>query len=183
MSPEQAERIFEPFIQADASTTRIYGGTGLGLAITKNLVELMGGTLTVKSSLNAGSMFSFEITFETVDAPRDAPDNREIKILKKPRFEGLALICDDNLMNQQVICEHLARVGLRTVVTENGKEGVEAVRERVQKNEKPFDLIFMDIFMPVMDGVDASSRITALNTGTPIVAMTANVMTDELENY
>ncbi|MDR2578438.1 MAG: response regulator [Chitinispirillales bacterium] len=183
MTPEQVEKVFAPFIQADSSTTRNYGGTGLGLAIVKNIVELMGGKLTVESTLGAGSVFSFEITFEVIDAHDDINGHTDFNALEKPRFDALILICDDNLMNRQVVCEHLARVGIETKVSENGKEAVEAVLERMQKGEKPFDLIFMDIFMPVMDGVEAASAITALNTGTPIVAMTANIMISELDNY
>ncbi|MDR0490104.1 MAG: response regulator, partial [Oscillospiraceae bacterium] len=103
--------------------------------------------------------------------------------IEKPAFDGLILICEDNHMNQQVICEHLARVGLRTMIAENGRIGVEMVQERIRKGQPPFDMIFMDIFMPVMDGVEAASKITMLNTGTPVVAMTANMMTGELDNY
>ena len=183
MSPQQVEKIFDPFIQADSSTTRKYGGTGLGLTITKNLVELMGGKLLVESVLGAGSAFSFEIEFETVDAPDSASESAKINTIEKPRFNGLVLVCDDNLMNQQVICEHLSGMGLDAVVAENGEEGVERVIERVQNGEAAFDLIFMDIFMPVMDGMEAASKITALNTGTPIIAVTANVMSGEFEKY
>jgi CheY-like chemotaxis protein len=104
-------------------------------------------------------------------------------MLEKPYFDGLVLICDDNSMNQEVISAHLGRVGVKTLIAENGKIGVEMVLERKQKNAPPFDLIFMDMFMPVMDGMEATSKIMALNTGTPIVAMTANVMTSELEKY
>ncbi|MCL2002426.1 MAG: transporter substrate-binding domain-containing protein [Oscillospiraceae bacterium] len=183
MTPEQIGRVFEPFMQADSSTTRNYGGTGLGLAITKNIISLMGGKLDVKSEPGAGSMFSFEVTFDTVEEA-DEPFGREDTLLyEKPYFDALVLVCDDNPMNRQVICEHLSRVGIRAEVAENGKEGLEKVEGRIRKSREPFDLIFMDMFMPVMDGMEAASKIIALNTGTPVVAMTANIMKSELEKY
>jgi PAS domain S-box-containing protein len=183
MNSEQIGRIFEPFIQADSSTTRNYGGSGLGLAITKNIVELMGGKLVVESSPDKGSRFSFEIPFKTIESTEESSGREDFILIKKPYFDSIILICDDNPMNQDVICEHLTRVGVRTEVADNGKAGVELVRERKKKGEKPFDLVFMDMFMPVMDGMEAASKIIALDTGTPIVAMTANIMTSELEKY
>jgi CheY-like chemotaxis protein len=183
MTPAQIAKIFEPFVQADSSTTRNFGGTGLGLTIAKNIVGLMGGKLNVESVPGAGSVFSFEISFETVNVSDDMPIPEKLGALEKPTFAGLVLVCDDNIMNQQVICEHLANVGLGTKVVGNGKAGVQAVEERMQNGEKPFDLILMDIFMPVMDGVEAASKITALNSGSPIVALTANIMASEMENY
>ncbi|MCL2051503.1 MAG: ATP-binding protein [Lachnospiraceae bacterium] len=183
MTPDQLGRVLEPFMQADSSTTRNFGGTGLGLSITRNIVELMGGTLHVDSSYGIGSIFSFEIAFDTVETNENLTVRESVKITEKPSLEGLVLICDDNQMNQEVICEHLARVGLKTAVAENGKVGLEKVMERIEKGEAPFDLIFMDMFMPVMDGMEAASKIAALETGTPIVAMTANVMTSELKKY
>ena len=183
MNPAQIEKIFEPFIQADSSTTRKYGGTGLGLAITKNIIELMGGTLIVESEPDIGSAFKFEITFETIDADDEAPLHGKLGDLEKPRFEGLVLICDDNLQNQHVMRDHLMNVGLQSVVADNGKIAIEKVMDRLKNNEPPFDLILMDIFMPVMDGTEAAGKITELNTGTPIIAVTANVMLSEIEKY
>jgi len=183
MTPEQITKIYEPFIQADSSTTRNYGGTGLGLAITKNIVELKGGQLMVESSPGIGSKFSFEIIFETISASADEHGDINRDLIEKPYFDGLVLVCDDNIMNQQVMYGHLSSVGLQTVTAVNGKEAVERVRERLQKNEKPFDLILMDVFMPVLDGIEAAKQITELNTGSPIVAVTANIMTSEIEKY
>jgi len=103
--------------------------------------------------------------------------------MERPSFEGEVLLCEDNAMNQQVVCEHLARVGLKTVVAENGKIGVDLVKERIEKGGKQFDLIFMDIHMPVMDGIEASAIIHELGTGVPIVALTANIMTHDMALY
>jgi len=185
MTTEQMEKIFSPFTQAETGTTRKYGGTGLGLSIAKNIVELMGGEFFVESTPNVGSKFSFKLNFETVDVCDDEVLEEKINItnLEKPMFEGEILLCEDNVMNQQVICEHLARVGLRTVVAENGKIGVEMVKNRKEKGEKQFDLIFMDVHMPVMDGLEAAGKIIELETGIPIVTMTANIMLHDRELY
>jgi CheY-like chemotaxis protein/two-component sensor histidine kinase len=182
MTQEQASKVFDPFIQADSSTTRNYGGTGLGLSITNNIIEMMGGTLNLKSEINVGSTFSFQIEFDVIDSFADTSEDSN-RTLEKPRFDGLILVCDDNLMNQRVAIDHLENIGFRVVVADNGKIGVQKVHERVQAGEKPFDLIFMDMFMPVMDGIEAATRILEMETGTPIVAMTANIMPSELERY
>ncbi|MCL2793337.1 MAG: ATP-binding protein [Spirochaetaceae bacterium] len=184
MSSEQVERVFLPFIQADDSVTRKYGGTGLGLAITKNIIEMMGGKLEVESAPGAGSKLCFDLTFDVVNTPANMPSHRIVlSELEKPNFEGEILVCEDNNMNQQVICEHLERVGFKTVVANNGKEGVDVVQNRKERGEKQFDLIFMDIHMPVMDGLEAASKITELKIATPIVAMTANIMSNQVELY
>ncbi|MCL2877411.1 MAG: ATP-binding protein [Acidobacteria bacterium] len=185
MTPEQIDKIFEPFTQADSSTTRKYGGTGLGLTITKNIIELMGGELKVESASGIGSRFSFDLTFDIMNVPEDMHGlGFDGNTIEKPVFSGeTILVCEDNNMNQIVIREHLAKVGLKTVIAGNGKIGVDMVRRRVENGEPPFDLIFMDIHMPVMDGLEATPQITQLGTGTPIVAMTANIMSDDREVY
>jgi CheY-like chemotaxis protein len=146
---------------------------------------MMGGKLIVESTPGIGSKFSFDLTFDTIDMTDD--ELREKKIifneLEKPMFEGEVLLCEDNVMNQQVICEHLARVGLKTVVADNGKEGVDMVKDRKEKSGKQFDLVFMDIHMPVMDGLEASAKIIEIDSGIPIIAMTANIMSNDMEIY
>jgi signal transduction histidine kinase/DNA-binding response OmpR family regulator len=185
MTEEQIEKIFDPFTQGESSTTRKYGGTGLGLAITKNIVEMMGGKIEIESAMGVGSKFSFELTFDTVDVDDDDLLKEKLLLneLERPVFEGEILLCEDNAMNQQVICEHLSRVGLKTVVAENGKIGVDIVQNRILKKEKQFDLIFMDMHMPVMDGLEAASEIFKLDAEIPIVAMTANIMSNDREIY
>jgi signal transduction histidine kinase/DNA-binding response OmpR family regulator len=184
MTAEQVTRIFEPFVQADSSMARKYGGTGLGLPITKNLIELMGGKLNVESTPGVGSKFCFSLSFDTIDVPEDAPKHETVTgRIEKPVFEGEVLVCEDNSMNQIVIGELLARVGLKATIADNGLEGLNMVRSRMERGEKPFDLIFMDIQMPVMDGLEAAPQIEKLKTGTPIVAMTANIMSGEMEQY
>jgi len=185
MTPEQIERVFDPFTQAESGTTRKYGGTGLGLAITKNILELMGSRLIVESTPGVGSKFSFELTFDVIGLNEENISEKIVthSTVEKPTFEGEVLLCEDNVLNQQVMCEHLARVGLKTVVAENGKVGVDMISERLQKGEKQFDLVFMDMHMPVMDGLEACEKILELKTEIPIVALTANVMAHDRELY
>jgi len=185
MTPEQIERIFDPFMQAESGTTRKYGGTGLGLSIARNIIELMGGKIKIESTPKVGTIFSFDLTFDTIDKTADNMRGRimEHVEIEKPTFKGEILLCEDNTMNQEVISEHLARVGLKTIIAENGQIGFETVQNRIKNNEKLFDLIFMDIHMPVMDGIEASSKILALTANIPIIAMTANIMTTDKEIY
>jgi len=185
MSRKQIKRIFDPFRQAESGTARKYGGTGLGLTITKNLVDIMGGELQIESTVGVGSKFIFELCFDTIDRKKaKIPEvSMPLNSMEKPIFEGEVLLCEDNDMNQQVICEHLERVGLTTIVAENGKIGIKMIKERIKKEQKQFDLIFMDMHMPEMGGLEASRKIFEMNVGIPVVAMTANVMSDDRELY
>ena len=183
MTQEQVNRIFEPFVQADSSTTRKYGGTGLGLAITKNLIELMGGSLTVESTPNVGTLFAFELDFNTINIPQTTLNKPVNTNIEKMLFDGEALVCEDNKMNQKVIQGHLSRAGLQVVLVENGKEGLDIMKSRFESGQAPFKIVFMDIHMPVMDGLEATKQIRIFDDKTPIVALTANVMTNEREIY
>ncbi|GBU26844.1 hypothetical protein R84B8_00359 [Treponema sp. R8-4-B8] len=185
MTAEQIAVIFEPFSKVETVMANRYGGTGLSLPITKSIIEMMGGKLSVDSTPGVGSRFSFDLTFDTIDASMEEMFQSRIfpKELEKPVFNGEVLICEDNFMKQEVIREHLTRVGLKTVIVENGLIGVELVKSRIRKGEKLFDLIFMDMNMPVMDGLEAAVEIVKLNDKIPIVALTANIMTEDMETY
>jgi len=186
MNEEQLATIFNPFVQADSGTTRKYGGTGLGLTITKKLIEHMGGKISVESAPGIGTKFSFSLTFSTGDIANEAAAGEDTTVAtKKPWFkETEILVCEDNEMNRMVITEHLKRVGISAVLAENGKIGLEAVEKRMaDSDKKPFDLIFMDIHMPVMDGLEAVTQLRQTDNKTPIVALTANIMSDDRKTY
>jgi len=184
MTPEQIDKIKTPFVQAESRTTRKYGGTGLGLVIVSHLLEKMGGSLTITSQSGVGSAFSFELIFDAFDI-NELDDAQQVVFAEseKPVFEGEILVCEDNLMNQQVICELLERVGIRTAVADNGSVGYEMVKNRMESGKKQFDLIFMDIYMPVMDGLEAAEKIMEIKKDIPIIAMTANIMAGDIEIY
>jgi signal transduction histidine kinase/DNA-binding response OmpR family regulator len=183
MSPEQIENVFKPFSLVEKSYKN--GATGLSLPITKSIIEMMGGTLSVDSTPGIGSRFSFDLTFDTIDISMDEMLQERVSYrdIDKPLFEGDVLICEDNFMKQEVIREHLTSVGLKTEIAENGLIGIEMVKNRINKNEKLYDLIFMDMHMPVMDGLEAAVEIVKMGIKIPIVALTANIMVDDLDMY
>ena len=175
LAADQQLQIFDAFTQADHSTSRRYGGSGLGLAISKRLAEMMQGEIGVESTLDQGSLFWFEIPLELGDIANfrtaQSPDS-------SPIVPCRVLLAEDVELNRDIISTFLARDGHHVVVAENGSDAVEQVRKQ------PFDLILMDIHMPVMDGLDATRAIRAmpgLAGTTPIVALTANVMASEQE--
>jgi len=183
MTKEQINRIFLPYEKTNDNKKRSFGSIGLGLTITRNFIELMDSALKIESSPGIGSKFSFEMTFETKKKPPSAGENIKPKLEEKPVFKGEVLVCEDNVLNQQVILSHLSRVGLRTVIASNGKIGVDTVKSRMETNERPFDLIIMDIRMPEMDGVEATQKIIEAGCTTPIIALTANAMQHDKEDY
>ena len=183
MSKEQIAKIFEPFVQADTHTTTKYGGTGLGLAISKRLIELMGGTMVVESTIHVGSTFSFELTFPTVAATQNNKTNTSNT--SKPNFVDInVLIVEDNHFNQEILQENLARCGIVSQTVDNGQKAINVIKDRISNPDKPpFDLIFMDINMPIMNGIEATKILTEMGVTTPVIATTANMLITTKDAY
>ena len=179
---EVMRRLFEPFVQADSSTTRSFGGTGLGLSIVKRFVEMMDGAVGVASVAGEGSTFWFDLPLVGV-AGEAAVTKTEFKFAGSGdattlRYRGRVLVVEDNKVNQKVAVRILERLGCAVDVAENGAVAIERC-EAVS-----FDLVLMDMQMPVMDGLTATTLIRQRELGkrrTPIVALTANAMNGEYE--
>lgn len=176
MSAETQSRLFRSFSQADGSTTRQYGGTGLGLAICKQLVELMGGNISVTSSAGQGSCFRFSIPLLCVDpvamANTTHPQPLEATLAGNGKLAGTRiLVAEDNVINQKVMLHLLRNFGAYVDIAANGREAAALAQTRA------YHLILMDCQMPVMDGYQATTLIRkTLPHATPIIAMTANAM-------
>jgi PAS domain S-box-containing protein len=174
------DRLFVPFSQIDDSTTRKHGGTGLGLAICKQLVDLMGGRIGVASAASGGSSFWFTIPLQEGTAIAKVPEPTrelgEVRSVATPRPEKL-LLAEDNEVNALLAVKQFKRLGFDVTVVVNGEEAVKAAATG------RFDIIFMDCFMPVMDGLDATRQIRAQAASgqrrVPIVAMTANAQAED----
>ena len=188
MTREQISKLFKPFAQADVSTTREYGGTGLGLYISQQLATLLGGHIEVHSELGGGSRFDLVLKLPTALSPAelltlegDLIDygRTDFAITTLPAFDiaGRVLLAEDGRDNQRLITAYLQQAGLSVSIANNGREAVEAALGQ------DFDLVLMDVQMPIMDGVAATRMLRAAGYRQPIIALTANVMKEDTERY
>ena len=182
IEPDDVERLFEAFEQADSSTTRRFGGTGLGLAITRHLARLMGGDAGVRSTLGEGSHFWFtaQLVIDAESPPAPAVDIDESlgaleQRVRQSHNGARVLLAEDSPPNQEVAREWLQAAGLHVTVVGDGQAAVQAAREQA------FDLVLMDIQMPVLDGMQATQQIRLLNAHvhTPVLALSAHAFGDD----
>ncbi len=183
---DKQHRIFEAFTQADGSTTRKFGGTGLGLSITKQLTELLGGKITLKSQEGKGTVFTIIIpagvdvensetvnTYNVMDELIQKPDEETEKDKPANTYSAKILVAEDAVANQALIRILLERLGHEVVIVENGAEAIDTLAKR------QFDLVLMDMMMPVMNGYDATRKLRAGGCELPIIALTANAMKED----
>jgi len=189
LSADQISRLFQPFAQADVSTTRRFGGTGLGLFICKQLAALMGGELDVQAEPGRGSCFALRIPLAVDGQPLPPTWVRtpgELSAagavaqhadLPIPALAGTVLVAEDGVHNQRLIAAYLQCTGAQLKIVDNGERAVE------EALAGDYDLVLMDIQMPVMDGVAATTMLRGAGYGGPVVALTANVMRADIDTY
>ena len=179
MSEEQLAYVFDPFQQADGSTTRKFGGTGLGLAISKRILELMRGDIKVQSTPGIGSCFEIRLPYVAAigSSTKSAIDSGTNAVLPDKPLAGISILAaEDDLINQIVLEVNLRDDGAFLVMVGNGLEAVERVK---QDGPQAYDIVLMDIQMPVMGGYAATQRILELAPDPPIVGQTANAFADD----
>lgn len=184
MKPEQLSRLFDPFAQGSAAIARQYGGTGLGLSISRRLAELLGGSISVNSTYGEGSEFEVTIatgSLEGVHFLRDSSEltqrRRQLPMVMAPQLTGRVLCAEDNDVNRRLVSLLVDRTGVELVHVSNGAEALDAA------TRETFDLILMDIQMPVMNGRDATAALREAGINTPVIALTANVMAEDIDDY
>lgn len=176
ISPEQLTQLFQPFQQADLSTTRRFGGTGLGLSISHDLAGLMGGSLMVASRPGEGSTFTLRLPLPSVSPPGVASAG---PVPAGQRLSGLrVLAAEDNEVNCMVLENMLEFEGAQVVFAGNGQEAVDAM---AQADAGTYHAVLMDVQMPVMDGLEATRRILAANPTVPVIGLTAHALEEERE--
>lgn len=174
MTEKQVEGIFERFTQADSSTSRKFGGTGLGTSISLRLCELLGGNIEVSSKLGQGSIFRFKTPMGISQSSLEELQSQNSKF----QFEGQSiLLVEDNPTNQKIALKLLNKLNLKVITANNGQEALEVY------SQSDAQLILMDIQMPIMDGIEACKKLRAMDVKIPIIALTANVMEEEIKTY
>ena len=172
MTPKQVKKLFKDYEQADQTTSRLYGGTGLGLSISKKLATLMQGDIFVKSNLNDGS--EFVLTLPLV-VSKDNLEETDVSVHQKPKMGSKVLLAEDNLLNQKLGERILSNMGMNVTLASNGSIALNLARNKV------FDVIILDLQMPIMDGIEACRNIRIFNQKTPIIAMTGSTFSEDRE--
>src|SRR5690606_18247756 len=175
ISPEDLERLFQPFTQVDASSTRRFGGTGLGLTISRRMAHIMGGDITVESAPGEGSTFTFSVEAEVVEWAAEAEAAPIVAEVEGGQSLSV-LVVEDHPVNRMILEAWMGSAGHASATAENGQLAVQAA------GEQRFDLIVMDVNMPVMDGLTATRAIRAgggPNAETPIVVLSASARSED----
>ncbi|WP_417378177.1 response regulator [Gimesia sp.] len=195
ISQEILKHIYDPFIQADSSSSRAYSGTGLGLTLTHKLVQLLGGKLTVQSSVNQGSVFSVTLNVGNITSQMRQTGRRPdlscnktlsqtapgVRVGRDPTgMKGRVLLVDDTHEIRRLFNYMLSKMGLDVVTASNGREAIELIQDAENQGE-PHDLILMDMQMPVMDGYEATRFLRSQNHQVPVIAITAHTLIADRE--
>lgn len=182
---DKLKKLFKPFMQADSSTTRQYGGTGLGLYISKQLIEMLGGQVSINSIPGLGTKVDFSIYAGEIDEESLIKDRRghqvqkinKVKHSEIKNLRGRLLLVDDSKDNQKLIRLLLSSTDIEIISAFNGKDAVETALSQ------DFDFVLMDIQMPIMDGIEATAMLRAAGFSSPIIALTANAMEEDQKRY